>query len=200
MGSYVTCLAPQFPTTNELDILIIGLDNSGSTTILNQLKYGENRPTKPTVGYNVEYIQYKDQHLKLWDAGGKIISWRDWYVDTYAVVLVVDSTDKLRIDEARKKLHDLLADDNNCVRDSKLLIFANKQDKPTAMTLDDMQRRLRLTSRTLRNRKYLIIPCIATTGAGIQQGMDWLFEEDGLGNRQEIEDNEETVHFSRFQV
>ena len=41
-------------------ILMIGLDGAGKTTILYKLKLGEVVTTIPTVGFNVETVQYKE--------------------------------------------------------------------------------------------------------------------------------------------
>ncbi len=39
---------------------MLGLDNSGKTTILYKLKLGKAETTVPTVGFNVETIKYKN--------------------------------------------------------------------------------------------------------------------------------------------
>jgi ADP-ribosylation factor-like protein 6 len=47
-----------------VEILVLGLDNSGKTTILNQLKPPESQSSNitPTVGYTVEkWIKRRDQ-------------------------------------------------------------------------------------------------------------------------------------------
>jgi len=45
-------------TSYEKRILMLGLDNSGKTTILYKLKLGEVITTVPTIGFNVETIHY----------------------------------------------------------------------------------------------------------------------------------------------
>lgn len=44
----------------EMRILMVGLDASGKTTILYKLKLGEIVTTIPTIGFNVETVEYKN--------------------------------------------------------------------------------------------------------------------------------------------
>ena len=52
-------------------ILMLGLDAAGKTTILYKLKHGEVVTTIPTIGFNVETVEYKNITLTAWDVGGK---------------------------------------------------------------------------------------------------------------------------------
>lgn len=55
--------------------LVLGNDNSGKTTFIYRLALGEPVQTFPTIGFNVETIQYPDgDKLTLWDIGGAFIS------------------------------------------------------------------------------------------------------------------------------
>ena len=44
----------------EMRILMVGLDAAGKTTILYKLKLGEIVTTIPTIGFNVETVEYKN--------------------------------------------------------------------------------------------------------------------------------------------
>jgi hypothetical protein len=52
-------------------ILILGLDNSGKTTLLYKLQLGETVSTLPTIGFNVERICYRNIEFTCWDIGGQ---------------------------------------------------------------------------------------------------------------------------------
>ena len=56
MGNFFTRLKELF-TTAKLEIVLIGLENSGKTTLLNQLSLNEPLATVPTIGLNVKYIK-----------------------------------------------------------------------------------------------------------------------------------------------
>lgn len=115
----------------EMRILMLGLDAAGKTTILYKLKLNQSVTTIPTVGFNVETVQYKNVKFNVWDVGGqdKIRPlWRHYYTGTQGLVFVVDSQDRDRIDEARQELHRIIGDRE--MREALLLVFANKQDLP----------------------------------------------------------------------
>ena len=66
----------------EMRILMVGLDAAGKTTILYKLKLGEVVTTIPTIGFNVETVEYKNISFTVWDVGGqdKIRPlWRHYY-------------------------------------------------------------------------------------------------------------------------
>ena len=58
-----------FPQT-EIRLLILGLDAAGKTTILYKLKLNEVVPSIPTIGFNVETVQYRNIKLIMQDIGG----------------------------------------------------------------------------------------------------------------------------------
>ncbi len=69
----------------------MGLDAAGKTTILYKLKLGEIVTTIPTIGFNVETVEYKNISFTVWDVGGqdKIRPlWRHYFVNTQARVCV----------------------------------------------------------------------------------------------------------------
>ena len=56
----------------QIRVLMVGLDNSGKTTILYKLKLGEIINTFPTIGFNVETVEYKNIMFTVWDIGVRI--------------------------------------------------------------------------------------------------------------------------------
>ncbi|KAI5279405.1 hypothetical protein KEM54_004179, partial [Ascosphaera aggregata] len=115
----------------EMRILMVGLDAAGKTTILYKLKLGEIVTTIPTIGFNVETVEYRNIQFTVWDVGGqdKIRPlWRHYFQNTQGIIFVVDSNDRDRVTEAREELQRMLNEDE--LRDALLLVFANKQDLP----------------------------------------------------------------------
>jgi ADP-ribosylation factor protein 1 len=156
-------------------ILMVGLDAAGKTTILYKLKLGEVVTTIPTIGFNVETVEYKNISFTVWDVGGqdKIRPlWRHYYQNTQGIIFVVDSNDRERAEDAREELHRMLNEPE--LSDAVLLVFANKQDLPKAMKPADVAERLGLSA--LRTRVWHIQGCCATTGDGLYEGLDWLVE------------------------
>merc|ERR1711872_788349 len=123
----------------QMRILMVGLDAAGKTTILYKLKLGEIVTTIPTIGFNVETVEYKNICFTVWDVGGqdKIRPlWRHYFQNTQGLIFVVDSNDRERISEAKDELHKMVSEDE--LKDSIILIFANKQDLPNAMTASEL--------------------------------------------------------------
>ena len=92
------------------------------------------------------------------------------YSPTIGLIFVVDSNDRERISAARDELHRMLNEDE--LREAILLVFANKQDLPNAMSAAEMTDKLGLHG--LRHRQWYIQACCATTGDGLYEGLDWL--------------------------
>merc|ERR1712174_163388 len=131
MGMAFTKLFSKLIGKQEMRILMVGLDAAGKTTILYKLKLGEVVTTIPTIGYNVETVEYKNISFTVWDVGGqdKIRPlWRHYYQNTQGLIYVIDSNDECRFEDARQELQKMLGEDE--LRDAILLVFANKQDLP----------------------------------------------------------------------
>ncbi|KAM3185176.1 hypothetical protein ACTXT7_006876 [Hymenolepis weldensis] len=173
MGSIFTKLFDRLFGKKEMRILMVGLDAAGKTTILYKLKLGEIVTTIPTIGFNVETVEYKNVNFTVWDVGGqdKIRPlWRHYFQNTQGLIFVVDSNDRERLSEARDELNRMLSEDE--LRDAVLLVFANKQDLPNACPASEMTQKLGLNS--LKNRQWYIQATCATTGTGLYEGLDWM--------------------------
>uniref|UniRef100_A0A914M660 ADP-ribosylation factor n=2 Tax=Meloidogyne incognita TaxID=6306 RepID=A0A914M660_MELIC len=173
MGLTLSGLFSRLFGKKQVRILMVGLDAAGKTTILYKLKLGEIVTTIPTIGFNVETVEYRNISFTVWDVGGqdKIRPlWRYYFQNTQGLIFVVDSNDKERIVEAREELMRMLSEDE--LRDSVLLVFANKQDLPNAMNAAELTDKLGL--HTLRNRNWYIQATCATSGDGLYEGLDWL--------------------------
>ncbi|XP_060583936.1 ADP-ribosylation factor 4 [Ruditapes philippinarum] len=160
----------------NMRILMVGLDAAGKTTILYKLKLGEIVTTIPTIGFNVETVEYKNISFTVWDVGGqdKIRPlWRHYFQNTQGLIFVVDSNDRERAQEAQEELQKMLGEDE--LREATLLVFANKQDLPNAMSSAEITEKLKLNE--LRNRKWYIQATCATQGNGLYEGLDWLSSE-----------------------
>ncbi|KAB2626508.1 ADP-ribosylation factor 2-like [Pyrus ussuriensis x Pyrus communis] len=173
MGMAISRLVKILFARKEMRILMVGLDAAGKTTILYKLKLGEVVTTIPTIGFNVETVEYKNVSFTVWDVGGqdKIRPlWRHYFQNTQGLIFVLDSNDRDRVLEARDELHRMLNEDE--LRDATLLVFANKQDLPNAMNVSEITDKLGLHS--LRQRRWYIQAASATSGQGLYEGLDWL--------------------------
>eukprot|EP00301_Raphidiophrys_heterophryoidea_P005767 c12388_g2_i3.p1 GENE.c12388_g2_i3~~c12388_g2_i3.p1 ORF type:complete len:189 (+),score=73.67 c12388_g2_i3:231-797(+) len=167
-------LSKVFARTQQARILLLGLDGAGKTTILYKLALGETINTTPTVGFNVETVKHKNVDLTMWDVGGQQklrALWRYYMQGCNGLVFVVDSNDRDadRIDEAAHALRSLTQSKELC--NCAVVVLANKQDMPHAMTTQELQQKLGLD--TMR-QKWTIQACCAVQADGLFEGFDWL--------------------------
>ncbi|CAN6450998.1 unnamed protein product [Victoria cruziana] len=130
MGMALSRMIRMLFAKREMRILMVGLDAAGKTTILYKLKLGEIVTTIPTIGFNVETVEYKNVSFTVWDVGGqdKIRPlWRHYFQNTQGLIFVVDSNDKDRIVEARDELHRMLSEVSSLFLSvaSKIMTFAH---------------------------------------------------------------------------
>eukprot|EP00933_Yihiella_yeosuensis_P038250 TRINITY_DN3219_c0_g2_i3.p1 TRINITY_DN3219_c0_g2~~TRINITY_DN3219_c0_g2_i3.p1 ORF type:complete len:189 (+),score=37.71 TRINITY_DN3219_c0_g2_i3:222-788(+) len=173
MGVLFSSIWERMVGPKDRRILMLGLDAAGKTTILYKLQLGLVVTTLPTVGFNMESVEYKNIRFEVWDVGGQgqvRKFWRHYYPGTHGLIFVIDSADRDRINDARKELQITLEDEG--LREAVLLVFANKQDLPETLTNAEIIEKLQLEN--LRNRQWYLQPTCATTGDGLNEGLDWL--------------------------
>ncbi|EFA10265.2 ADP-ribosylation factor-like protein 3 [Tribolium castaneum] len=157
----------------ELRLLLLGLDNAGKTTILKTLASEDINHITPTAGFNIKSVISEGFKLNVWDIGGqrKIRPyWKNYFENTDVLIYVVDSSDKKRLEETGIELYELLTDDK--LQDVPLLVYANKQDLPEALTAADLAQALGLPS--IKDRPWQIQACTAVRGDGVREGMEWV--------------------------
>lgn len=133
----------------------------------------ENIQTIPTIGFNVEVLQYKNIKFQVWDLGGQTSIrpyWRCYYPNTDAIIFVVDSCDVERLGIAKQELMAMLEEEE--LKDAILLVFANKQDSKGALNARSVSEALGLSE--IKNRQWSIQETSALKGAGLFEGFDWL--------------------------
>uniref|UniRef100_A0A1A9W298 ADP-ribosylation factor-like protein 6 n=1 Tax=Glossina brevipalpis TaxID=37001 RepID=A0A1A9W298_9MUSC len=174
MGLIITSLLNSFLGKRDVRILMVGLDGAGKTTILYKLKVGEVISTIPTIGFNVEIVEYKNIRFTVWDIGGQMKIrhlWYHYFPNTSAVIFVVDAADVDRIDEAKHELHTILENDE--LRNVVLLVFANKQDLPQALGVSELAKQLSLHQ---LQQEWHVHGICAIRGNGLYEGLEYLRE------------------------
>lgn len=160
----------------EYRILMLGLDNSGKTTALKSLAGEDVSHITPTQGFNIKSVSQSGFKLNVWDIGGqKHIRpyWKNYYQNTDAIVYMVDSSDRARIDEAAEELSTLL--DEELLASVPVLVYANKQDLLNAKTAAEIMNDLDLVN--AKSRWVHVEACSAKTGDGLESGMGKLMAQ-----------------------
>lgn len=135
-------LSSKSSKVKQARILLLGLDSAGKSTVLYKLKFATDITTFPTIGFNVEMIEVKrNVSLTVWDVGGQEkmrALWR-WYCEnTDGLLYVVDSTDQQRLEDSRREFKRILK--NEHIKHLPVVLLANKQDVPGALTAEDITR------------------------------------------------------------
>lgn len=152
---------------------MVGLDAAGKTTILYKLKLNELVTTIPTIGFNVERVEYRNISFTVWDIGGQETIrplWRYYYENIQGIIYVIDCNDKERLNDARHELEMILHEEQ--LSEAPLLVLANKQDLPHAATTGELTEKLGLHKQP--RRKWSVQGSCALNGDGIYEGLDWL--------------------------
>ena len=156
-------------------ILILGLDNAGKTSCLKRFSDEEIDHIMPTQGFNIKQLQQEGFNATLWDLGGqKAIRkyWGDYFDDTDALIFVIDSSDRRRMEEAGLELLELLKHEK--LTNVPVLVLANKQDLVHAKSIEVVSEKLLLSK--VRDRAWSIQPCSAKTGKGLKDGLMWTMQ------------------------
>ncbi|GBF91188.1 ADP-ribosylation factor [Raphidocelis subcapitata] len=157
----------------EMRLLMVGLDNAGKTTIVKRLNGEDITTISPTLGFNIKTMEFRGYKLNIWDVGGQRTLrpyWRNYYEKTDGLIWVVDASDRARLADCAAELAGLLQEER--LMGATLLILANKQDIPSALTLKQIQEALELSS--IAKRHWRIVACSAHTGDGLLEGFDWI--------------------------
>jgi len=169
MGSILSI----FKIKKNFKVVMIGLSGSGKTTILYKLKLGELIKTIPTVGFNIETIEYKNAKFNIWDMGGYEINlklWKNYFNDADGIIYVIDSTNCNRFNQNYSEISKILA----IVPTVPILLLANKQDIDTSTKISELTLRLKLYE--INNRKWYIQSTSAVNNSGIIDGINWLYD------------------------
>ncbi|KAI6661391.1 ADP-ribosylation factor 1 [Oopsacas minuta] len=160
------------PNEKRPHILMLGLDNTGKTTLFNRINSSQSDfiSEGPTVGYNVQPIRFRKLSCRLWDVGGKRqirTLWKHYYQGTDALIYVVDSTDSDRFADAGEEIKRILSHQE--MRGVPVLVIANKQDLKTSLKPTDVKRKLDLNG--IEGNSILVQGTSAVTGKGVKQGL-----------------------------
>jgi len=181
---------------------LLGLDNAGKTTLLEQIKalysphLHPNLKTVPTVGQNVSTVDLSDMYLKIWDVGGQHTLrglWQSYYKSCHAIVFVIDSSDvgdadierlskrnleeeEGRLGECKLVLEDVLQ--NGDTEGVPLLVLANKQDREDCVEVvrikEGLVRKVIEGEKGSSVRDSRVLPLSALTGTGVKEAIEWL--------------------------
>nr|XP_005992054.1 PREDICTED: ADP-ribosylation factor-like protein 6 isoform X2 [Latimeria chalumnae] len=164
----------------EVNVLCLGLDNSGKSTIINHLKPASARVQDivPTIGFSVEKFSTSSLSFTVFDMSGQgryRNLWENYYREAQAIIFVIDSGDKLRMVVAMEELDTLLNHPDVKHRRIPILFFANKMDLRDALSSVKVSQLIGLDR--IKDKPWHISGSNALTGEGLQEGVEWLQDQ-----------------------
>lgn len=172
----LTILKKMKQKEREMRLLMLGLDNAGKTTILKKFNGEDVSTVSPTLGFNIKTLEHRGFKLNMWDVGGQKSLrsyWRNYFERTDGLMWVVDSADRLRLEDCKQELSVLLKEER--LAGATLLVFANKQDLPGALSKEAIREALDLEQ--IKSHHWCIVSCSAVTGENLLTGVDWLLDD-----------------------
>ncbi|KAI0074012.1 P-loop containing nucleoside triphosphate hydrolase protein [Panus rudis PR-1116 ss-1] len=158
------------------EITIVGLQASGKTSFVNVISSGQfSEDVVPTVAFHWRKVRKGNVTFQVWDLAGQPryrSIWERYCNGVDAVVFVVDSSDREKLDTARFELHQLLAQPN--LRGVPLLVLGNKNDLEGHATVKELIKALELDKIT--NRPVSCYSCSMKSQHNLDIILQWLSE------------------------
>lgn len=160
----------------EMELTLVGLQNSGKTTFVNVIASGQfTEDMIPTVGFNMRKITKGNVTIKLWDIGGQPrfrSMWERYCRGVNAIIFMVDAADEDKLQASKNELNQLL---NKPQLDSiPVLVLANKKDLPGA--LDERQLIERMNLSAIQNREICCYSISCKEKDNIDITLQWLIQ------------------------
>jgi GTPase SAR1 family protein len=171
MGSIKSFITPK---ENKI-VLILGLQDSGKTTILYHFKFNEKVFTIPTSGYNIESFSYKSKNYTAYDMQYKddLIESKDFielFNNVNIIIFVVDKSKVSRLDENKNFLFQILNKEE--LKNKPILIISNKSDLEKNLTTGDLADKLCLYD--IKDREWFVRDTCGLTGEGMKESLEWI--------------------------
>uniref|UniRef100_A0A6B2LKB2 Uncharacterized protein n=1 Tax=Arcella intermedia TaxID=1963864 RepID=A0A6B2LKB2_9EUKA len=157
----------------KANVILVGLDNAGKTTLLHVLKTNTLKQSPPSKNPTMEEVSVGLITFKAYDMGGNVrerFLWVDYFPLVDAIVFMVDTADRSRLLEAKEVLDGILSLEQ--VAKTPILIMGNKIDVQGAVSEDELSKTLGCTSDHIHIEMTSIIRHF-----GIKEGFSWLENE-----------------------
>ena len=161
----------------EVQVTFCGLDAAGKTSILEYLVSGEIAETVPTTGVSSERIRLKGNtvfeiyDLPVQKSLHNLLN--NYLIKTHLIVFVLDAADTKRLQEAKDLFWEVYSHEAN--PHTPVCIIANKQDLIESINIEQIKTSFKL-NRLSKDCKYNVFGTSATTGLGIVEAFQWIYE------------------------
>ncbi|KAL3230047.1 hypothetical protein RNJ44_01410 [Nakaseomyces bracarensis] len=183
----LTIIKKQKIKDKEIRCLVLGLDNSGKSTIVNNILPASerNESITPTVGFQIHSVQIhskqdsQDYTVSMWDVGGQRTLrpfWDNYFDKTDVLVWCIDISSPIRFDESFRELKELVTQDKDRIGyQCKLIVALNKCDliQPSPKFIEELTHDIQsqiesmLSQGTGQSNIATYVLCSGITGTGI---------------------------------
>ena len=168
------------------NIIFLGLDNAGKTTMLYMLQTDKFTQTDSTVHPHQAEVTIGNIKFNSYDLGGHLQArktWREYAGNVDGMIFMVDAADQARLDEAREELDNILNMPE--LKDLPIVVFGNKVDKPDALKEEDFREVMGLQYHVTKGKdannynpgakaNVEVFMCSVKARAGYSDGFQWM--------------------------
>jgi GTP-binding protein SAR1 len=160
------------------NLLLLGLDNAGKTTLLERLKTGAIRSYPPTDRPSLtEHFTHQGISFTAWDLGGHEAVrhlWGDYVCNAKALLFLVDASDSERLEESGYELDHLIGE--GLLEDKPIAVLYNKCDLETALSSSEIAEKLQFQDLVQLHgtEKIRVFRISVLRGEGYQEALKWI--------------------------
>jgi GTP-binding protein SAR1 len=160
----------------KANLLFLGLDNAGKTTLLHMLKNDRMTQTAPTIHPHSEELKMGNIRFNTFDLGGHETArkiWKDYFPAVDGILFLVDSADVKRFSEVKEELDSVLNTPE--LHNIPIAILANKIDKNGAASEEEIREALDINGLFSKDTRPMeLFMCSVIRKIGYSKALEWL--------------------------
>lgn len=182
--SETTTTTTPIQTEQHSVVLLLGIDNAGKSTFISSLQGEFHKHQFPSVGFTSTSFELGSGHqATFYDLGGgpTIRSvWEEYYADAHGIIYVVDAADASHVAESLEIFRAMTHHD--FVRGKPVLVFANKQDCPDALSSVDVAKSFQHPTGAQHTQACTAKVSVSVSDTDmmderLELGLEWLFDQ-----------------------
>ncbi len=160
----------------KANLLFLGLDNAGKSTLLYMLKNDRMTQTAPTIHPHSEELKLGNIRLNTFDLGGHATArkiWDNYFPAVDAILFLIDSSDIKRFPEVKEEFEGILK--NPQLANIPVAILGNKIDLKNAASEEELREALDLnTLISKESRPIELFMCSVAKKLGYSKALEWI--------------------------
>ena len=166
-----------------VNIVILGIENAGKTTLLRNISGMKFAETLTTIGLNVEMLKHKGLDFQAIDVGGQLhfreTMWQYYTTLAKGAIFVFDISDRSKFSEAKRWFEYI---SHRLSKKAVLMFLANKIDlkdeDDTFLTIEEIINMFKLDNVSrYPERSFRIWETSAKTGENVDDAISWMFNK-----------------------